>query len=57
MRVTFGSAVELDQLEKLSEQFSTRFPIRETKIAHEYAVKMQDAAGGAESYARSKILG
>lgn len=57
VRVTFESAVKLDQLEKLSEQFSTRFPIKETQIAHEYAVRVQDAAGGVESHAKSKILG
>ena len=57
VRVTFESAVKLDQLEKLSEQFSTRFPIKKTKIAHEYALKLQDAAGGSESHAKSKILG
>ena len=49
VRVTFERAVKLDQLEKLSEQLSKRFPIKETQIAHEYALKVQDAAGGVES--------
>ncbi len=57
VRVTFESAVKLDQLENLSEQFSTRFPIKKTQIAHEYAPKVQDAAGGVESHAKSNILG
>ncbi len=57
VRVTFESAVKLDQLEKLSEQFSTRFPIKKTQIAHEYAVKVTDTAGGAESHTKSEILG
>ena len=57
VRVTFESAVKLDQLEKLSEKFSTRFPIKKTQIAHEYAVKVTDAAGGAESHTKSEILG
>ena len=57
VRVTFESAVKLDQLEKLSERFSTRFPIKETQTVHEYALKVQDATGGVESHAKSKILG
>ena len=57
MRVTFESAVKLEQLEKLSEQFSALFPSKKTQIAHEHTVKVTDAAATAESHAKSEILG
>lgn len=57
VRVTFESAVKMDQLEKLSEQFSARFPIKEMRVVHEYELKVQDEAGGVESHAKSKVIG
>ena len=57
VRVTFGGDIRLEQLDKLSERFLERFPTKEKQITHQYALKVEDAAGSAESHATSRTLG
>ena len=57
LRVTYKSDVHLDQLQQLSERCSESFPVKNTLIAHELAMKIWDATGSAESRATSKKLG
>jgi uncharacterized protein (TIGR04255 family) len=57
IRVTFGSEFKLEELERLAEQCSDRFPEKETQFEHQHEVTFQDGGAGTESHTRSRMRG
>lgn len=60
LRVTFGSGDQSDRLarlEQLAKGLSDLFPNIEKRMEHQYAFKVEDSAGTAETHARSRQSG